>query len=159
MSFTSANWLNSLTRSAASATCHVGLHTAAFHHWCFPITRHISDSAYHFSLCGSLLYNGASSARVTSSSGDILKSLLSGQSTITSRILGDWGFHMGLMCDQCDPLPPNSISGMMCREGTLSLKMQPRSLIGKRRCASVPTTSEEARTPSYAARISFSFGL
>ena len=64
MAFTSANWFDSPSTSAVLATCHVGLHTAAFHLRCFPTMRQDPsvNRAYCFSSSGSLLYSGASSA-------------------------------------------------------------------------------------------------
>lgn len=71
-----------------SVTHHVGLHTTAFHFRCFlTIWQELSvNRVYYFSFSGSLLYSGTSSACVTSSSGNILKSSLSGQFIITSKI-------------------------------------------------------------------------
>ena len=72
----------------------------AFHLRCFPTMRQDPsvNRAYCLSFSGSSLYSGASSAHVTSSSGDIPKSLPSGQSVITSRIPGRLGFPIRLHC-------------------------------------------------------------
>lgn len=94
MAFSSANYLHSPFSSGASATYHVGLHIAAFHLWCFPKIWQDSsvNRAYFFSFSGSLLYSGASSACVTTSSGDTPKSLSLSQTTVTSEIPGWLGF-------------------------------------------------------------------
>jgi len=64
----------------------VGLHTAAFNVWYFPTKRHNPsvNRAHFISFSDSSLYGGASSARDTSSPGDVPNFLPSGQSIITS---------------------------------------------------------------------------
>ena len=114
--------------------------------------------AYCFSFAGSLLCGGVSSACITSSSGDIPKSLPSGQSMITSRIPGQWGFPIPVRCVISATHLLHISSVAWCVEGTLSLNFQPRtrSQGAKRSCASELATSEAAQSPSYAANIFFS---
>jgi len=129
MAFTSANCLDSPSPSAVSATCRVGLHTAAFHlryfrtMWQDPSV----NRAYCFLSSGSWLYSGDSSARVTSSSGDAPKSLPSGQSMITSRIPGRLRFPIWARCVVSATHLLHVASVAWCVEGTLSLNIQPRT--------------------------------
>ena len=138
------------------------LHVAV---WSWPVTKGQAVALLPFPLLGwggewkfsgSLWYGGVSSAHVMSSSGKSLKSLPSGQSMITSRIPGRLGFPTWARWVISATHLLHVASVAWCVERTLSLNIQPRtSNRGARRsCASVPTTSETARTPSYAARIS-----
>ena len=99
--------------------------------------------------------------RAPSSSGNTLNSLPSGQSMITSRIPGQQGFPIWACCVISTTHSLHVASVVWCVEGTLSLNIQPRTgnRGARRSCASVSTTSKAARTPSYAAKTSFSVGV
>ena len=116
------------------------------------------NRAYHFSLSSSLLYRGASSVCVTSSSGTIPKYLPSGQFVITSNIPGWLGLPVQARCVINANHLLHVASVAWCVEGTLPLNTQPStgSQGARRSCASVLITSEAAQTPSYVANISFS---
>lgn len=163
MAFTFANWLNSPSHSAVCATCRIGCHIASFYLQCFPTIWQDPpvNRPYGFSFSGNLLYSGASSVHVTSSSGNILKSLSSGQSMINSKIPGWQGFPVQVCCVISTTHLLHIASIAWCVEGTLPLNIQPStsSWGASRRCASETFTLKAAQTPSYAASISFSVGV
>ena len=159
MVFTSADCLNLPCPSAASVPCHVGLHAASFHPCCFPrIQQDPSvNRAYRPSFSDSLFYSGTSSAHATSYSGDILKSLPSDWSMITSKIPGQLGFLIQDHCRMRVTYILHVASVAWCVEVTFLLNIQPSTSSQgvKRRCAFMPTTSKADQMPTYAARISF----
>ena len=115
MAYTSANWLDSPSPSAVSVTC-VGLHAAVFHLCYFPTMQQEPpvNRAYCFLSSGSWLYSGASSVRVTSSSGNAFFAFW----PVHDYLQNSWATgvsHSDALCDQRDPLTPRSIGGMMCR--------------------------------------------
>lgn len=89
VTFTSVSWLDSPSPSATSITCHVELHTAASHFWCFPTMQQdlLVHGAYCLLFSCNSSYGRVSSAHVTSiSSNDVPKSLPSGHFVMTSKI-------------------------------------------------------------------------
>ena len=106
------------------------------------------NRAQCFSFSVSLLYSGASSARVTSSSGDIPKSLPSGLSIITSKIPGRLGFptRARWVISATHLLHVASVAWRM--EGMFPLNIQPSTgnWAAWSNCASVPTSSKAGRT-------------
>lgn len=96
MDFTSSDWLNSPSLSAASAAQCAGLHTAALHLCCLPMDlAELQESkAWRFSFSASLLYGEASSPSPLVT---FQKSLPSIQSMINSKISRHLGFPVGVM--------------------------------------------------------------
>lgn len=64
----------------------------------FPLCNRTHQQIGHFSFSDILLYSGVSSVHVTSSSGDVLKSLPSGQFIITPEIPRQLGFPIRADC-------------------------------------------------------------
>ena len=119
------------------------------------LLMHSSQSLWQQSAGDSLLLLGGVS------SGDNPKSLPSGQSIITSKIPGRLGFPTRARWVISATHLLHVASVAWCLEGTFPLNIQPNtgSRGARSNCASVPTTSEAAWTPSYAANISFSVGV
>lgn len=99
----------------------MGVHTAAFHLWYFPKIWQDSPEhiVFHFPVFN---LQWTSSGHFTSFSGNIPKSLPSGQSTVTSKIPGPLGFPIQAHCFFCVP-PLFHIASAVCVEWTLHLNI------------------------------------